>query len=370
MPNPAEVAQLGVAGVNFQDWESVWVQIRWKDGYPMFRFTAAEYATLPTLWTALQFKPNDFCQIILGGQLAITGVILTRQTSYDANNHVVELSGTSPTYFAANSSIDAKKSNFDNMSMQAIATKAAGDLGANVITVGLVNPKPFPQVQAQPGELLFDFLDKLARQRGAVMGSDHLGNFLLIGDHQSPIVQDLIEGENILKMQCIISIAMTSTEYSTSGQVSNASQVSPMMAALMAAHVPGSLIGVYRSIQTVLEHPASGVDDVMARAYYEQRFREGTVITAYVTVQGWLRDGKNLWRAGDAVYVSSPMAMLDLPMSIQTVTYQQDSASGTTTTLELVLPWLLGSKPYGTTPGDTPTQPGTEPPPADAVVST
>ena len=52
---------------------------------------------------------------------------------------------------------------------------------------------------------MFDFLDRIARMRGATLGSDHLGNLLLIGEHSNPIVQQLIEGQNILKMQCVIS---------------------------------------------------------------------------------------------------------------------------------------------------------------------
>jgi hypothetical protein len=50
-------------------------------------------------------------------------------------------------------------------------------------------------------------------------------------------------------------------------------------------------------------------------------------------------------------------------MKIQTATFTQDSKSGTTTTLELVLPWRLADKPFGTTtgPADTAPQP---PPPA------
>ena len=70
--NPAEIAQLGVANTKFEDWETVWVQHRWSDGWPLFRFTAAENATMPLSWINLQFKPGDACTITLGGQLAIT----------------------------------------------------------------------------------------------------------------------------------------------------------------------------------------------------------------------------------------------------------------------------------------------------------
>ena len=348
MPNPAEVAQLNVAGVRFEDWESVWVQHRWADGWPLFRFTAAEYSPMPAQWGALQFKPGDPCTIWLGGQLAITGIILTRQTAYDANNHQVELQGAGRTWAAGTSSVDAQKANFDNMPLQAIASKAYGELGVTVLPVGTVDPTPFQKCQAQPGELIFDFCDKLARQRGATLGSDHLGNMLLIGDHSNSVVQNLVEGQNIKKMQCVISNEMMANIYSALGQAANAETLGAAAAAQMRADVAsGAYKGYTKFLQTALEHPAMSPAEVQSRANYERQFRDGTQVTAHVTVQGWLRDGVNLWRCGDNVSVTSPMAMLDFVMKIQTLTFQQDNQTGTTTVLELVMPWKLSDKPFG-----------------------
>lgn len=358
--NPAEVAQLAVADVIFEDWETVWVQHRWSDGWPLFQFTAAENATMPVSWINLQFKPGNSCQIILGGQLAITGIILTRQTAYDANNHMVELSGAGRTWAASTSSVDAKDANFDNMPVQAIASKVYGKFGVAVEPIGSVDATPFTKCQAQPGELLFDFIDKLARQRGATLGSDHLGNMLLIGDHSYTPVQDLVEGQNIEKMQCVISNEMMASIYSALGQGSNAETLSASMAAKMEAEVTsGNYKGYSKFIQTVLEHPAMSPAEVQSRVAYEAQFRDGTQIRANVTVQGWLRDGVNLWRCGDDVNVMSPMAMLSFVMKIQTVTFQQDNQTGTTTVLELVMPWMLSDKPFGAldNPANAPSQP-------------
>jgi prophage tail gpP-like protein len=180
---------------------------------------------------------------------------------------------------------------------------------------------------------------------------------LLIGDHSYTPNQNLIEGENIEKMQCIISNEMMARVYSVLGQGANAETLAPAMAAQMRKDVTSGLYkGFYKFNQTVLEHPAMSIAEVNKRAYYELRFRDGTLIRAFVTVQGWLRDGKNLWRTGDDVYVNAPMAMINFVMKIQTCTFQQDNQSGTTTVLELVMPWMLADKPYGiaASPADVP----------------
>lgn len=346
--NPAEVAELQVNDVVSYDWKSVWIQHRWSDGWPLFRFTSAELVDMPTIWTALQFKPGDTCTITLGGQLAITGIILTRQTAYDAHNHEVELSGAGRTWAASTSSVDAKKANFDMMPLKPIADEVYGRFGVPVVAIGSIDATPFTKCQANPGELLFDFIDRLARQRGCTLGSDHLGSMLLIGDHSYTPVQQLIEGENIEKMQCVISNEMMASVYSSIGQAANAEQLNAMTAALMEAEVTSpNYKGPTKFIQVPLEHPAMSPGEVKSRAFYEARFRDGTLIRANVTVQGWLRDGVNLWRCGDDVWVTSPMAMLNFIMKIQTVTFQQDDQSGTTTELELVMPWMLADKPYG-----------------------
>jgi hypothetical protein len=92
---------------------------------------------------------------------------------------------------------------------------------------------------------------------------------------------------------------------------------------------------------TPAEQPVWSVSEIADRAKNEAVWNEGTIVTASVTVQGWMMASGTLWRAGDQVMVQSPMAMLNMALKIQTATFTQDRNSGTTTTLELVAPWLL-----------------------------
>ena len=88
--------------------------------------------------------------------------------------------------------------------------------------------------------------------------------------------------------------------------------------------------------------------EVDSRANYEKQFRDGTQIKKPTSPYkaGWW-DGVRPWHCGDDVTVFSPMAMLNnIVMKIQTITFQQDNQSGTTTELELVMPWMLSDKPF------------------------
>jgi len=349
MPNWREVAQLIVGSTVYEDWESVYVQHRWKDGWPTFRFTATEGGKLPFDWAKLQFKPGDVCTILLGGQLGVTGIITQRQVAYAATEHGVQLSGVGIQWAAATSSVPSKngQNNFDDQAITPIFTKVVSSVGGKPLVVGKPSGMKFENMQSQPGELVFDFLDRIARMRNAQLGSDHLGNLLLIGQYSPPITQDLWEGRNILKMQCIFSSEQLYNEYTLNSQAPVRDNRSQRDSAEVTVTVAGDLPGLFhRVLEIPAEHPSMSPPEALMRAQYEALARTGTKVTANVTVQGWLRDGQNLWTCGDGVRLYSPMCPLDLTMLIKTATFTQDNKGGTLTQLECVLPSMLGAEEY------------------------
>jgi prophage tail gpP-like protein len=346
MPKPQEIAVLEVNGQTFEDWESVFVQLREAESFSYFRFTAAERDPLfkqqgAPLWQKLQFKPGDECTITLAGQLAITGYIETRQVAYDANSHGVMLIGKSLTAGPARSSVDTKTGSFDKKNIVQVAQEVIAPYRAGLKVIGDVDLTPFDKLQNEKGELIWDFLERIARPRGVVMGSDAEGNFLLIGEHSSPVVTDLVEGRNIKSCQCIISHEHTYSGYQVDAQAPASDGNSGTDASEMTATVPGKVSLPYSKLITPAEHPVKSQQEVQDRAKYESIWHDGTEVSATIVVQGWLRDGASLWNTGDTVHVTTPMAMLDNDMKIATATFTQDSNTGTQTTLVVVIPELL-----------------------------
>jgi prophage tail gpP-like protein len=357
-----EQAVLRVAGIDFQDWETVWVQLRWAEDSSYFRFTAAERDTPPGMFAKLQFVPGDDCVIILGGTEVIHGKIETRQVAFDGTNHSIELQGKSYTAWPARSSVNSKTGNFDNMNFFQVATKVLSQFPIGVKVIGSLNPLPFDKLQNQPGEQVWDFLERIARPRGIVLGSDSFGNFLLIGDHSMPVVNtELIEGQNIKKMQYLIHKSFMYSEYKVIGQAAASDDNSGTQASQLEGSYGGS--GYLNSILiTPAEQPVKSVAEIMDRAKNEAKWHEGTKLEAHVTVQGWYRSESNLWWPGEDVYINSPMCPLDMTMKIKSATYEQSSSRGTETTLEFAMPWLLND--YNVTPPgkNQPAEPGVDAP--------
>lgn len=343
MPNPAEVAILRVRGVDFKDWESVWIQDRWGEPWASFRFTCAEREPIPRVWTDLQFKPGDTCQIILAGQPAINGVILERQVAYDATSHMVQLSGVGRTYGAARSSVLHPTNNFDGKDFETIAKEVLAPFGITPLTIGKPSKTPFKECQCQPGENVWDFLERLARVRRIVLGSDTDGHFLIIGDHAGQVVETLVEGINILKMQCILSIKEHFSVYRFLGaKPSHDEEHGSKTKEQSADAYGGKALQWFSIIITPAEQPTTQ-EELPERAQAEKQWREYTYVNATITVQGWLRTGGQLWKAGKEVSVKAPMAMLNEVLTILTVTFTQDRASGTLTTLECIDPRRVSS---------------------------
>jgi prophage tail gpP-like protein len=348
-PNPYEIATIITQYGEWTAWESVWVQHRWADSSALFRFTTAEFSPMPTQWENLKLLPGDYLHILLGGQLALKdGLIVERQVGYDAMSHSVQLSGKSLTWIAATSSVDPPRS-FDGMGIVDVAHALFDHYGVGVVTIGSPDNSPFKNLQSQPGEFNWDFLETHARPRGVVLGSDHLSNFLIIGDHANPIIATLQEGVNIKRMNCIISIENPYAIYGATaiGSAGSDDQWGSDISDLR-RYAPGQgpagrniLVPAPSSIQTV--------SDVQKMAHNEAKWSDGTKIQASVVVQGWMKPGTTqLWHAGDNVSVWSPMAVINNQiMKIQTVTFTQDRNTGTETTLDLVVPWLLNDKVKG-----------------------
>jgi prophage tail gpP-like protein len=365
---PPDVATLIVQGFNFQDWESVWVQLRWGYDSDLFRFTAVERDNPPGMFYRLQFVPGETCQINLGGIDVINGFIETRQVAYDATRHGVELQGRSQTNWPAKSSVNTKSGSFDGMTFTEVVKKVLQPFPVGAITIGTIDETPFDKLQAQKGEMIWDFLERIARPRGVLLSADSFGNFLLIGDHHMPVVNtQLIEGENIKKAQWLFKKEHVWQAYRVDAESAGGSNgISGEQASGdLTATVGGS--GQLNSILiTPAEQPVKSIAEVLARAKNEWLWHEGTLIEGTVTVQGWFRDKQNIWWPGDNVFVYSPMAPVNMMMKIQSATFTQDNANGTETTLELKQPWALkDSHPFNVdNPGataSTPTQTTVQP---------
>jgi len=348
----SEEAVLSVSGGTFKDWESVWVQHTWGDAYSLFKFTCAERDD-----QAAHFIPGDECEISLAGEIAIEGYILNRQVAYDAYHHGVQISGANKTFYASHSSIDSKTSSYDGKDFLTIAKEVLSKTDVPEFeTKGNIDKTPFKYAHNAPGEPIFHFLERYGRLRKIIVTCTKEGKFLFVGQGKNGGSQgELIEGQNILKMQCVISEAQQRSKYYVRNQINGSDAKNMENAARMQAIADGRLKKHYCIKIIPAEQGMYDNKELQTRCDTESMWTEAQQIQATIVVQGWQPGGSSsrggsggpLWTAGKDVKVKSPSALIDQDLSIQQVTYTQDNNHGSLTTLICVAPWgLNGSTKY------------------------
>jgi prophage tail gpP-like protein len=349
VPNPAEIAKLSVEGQDYQNFESVYVQLHFAEAFDFFRFTAVEPP---------QVQVGQQCTVELGGTPAITGIVTTRQVAYDGESHAVQLEGKSLTWLPAKSSIVNANTTFDGQGFQDVATKVLQQFNVKATFEGVDNT-PYQKLQVEPGENIWVFLERIARWRGIICGADSQGNFKFVGKNNSGSQGSLVEGQNILKMHCIFSIEAIYSIYLVNSQSPGTDGHSGPTASAQTAQQKGSL-KFYAPLLTPNEHCAYNQSECQSRVLNESIWNEGSQISAIVTCQGWQSDAGDLWKPGSTVHITSPMCPLDAEMAIQTATFTQDNSSGTLSILECVPPFLLkGQSSFNVNAPNAPVDPQT-----------
>jgi prophage tail gpP-like protein len=340
--NPNEIATLVVNGMYFSDWETVFVQHRWPDPEMTFRFTCAERDPVPELWSRLQFRPGDKCQIYLAGRLAFNGYILIRQVAYEANSHGVSLQGKSLPWELTGSILPDEGSggNFSG-DLTSIVTQVLAPTNVRLgEIVGTVDGTPFkPPVHFNQGETRWAFLERLARDRNVDLATNPQGNLVLVGPHGPRMSAVLIEGENIKSAQVVIDGQDKYNYLVVSGQRQPDDQTNgPAASEMRSKAVPPGPFTDFRTLLVPIEHPVWTQHEVDLRAQKEARW-SGEKIDADVVVYGWLDPSGNLWKVGTEVQFESPMVPMHQPMTLVVATFQQDSVGATRTSLHLWDTW-------------------------------
>lgn len=342
-PNPNEVAILTVNGVDYRDWETIMVRHALRD-VPAYhcRFTCSEILPIANNFSVMQIRPGDRCTVTLAGQPAFSGRVETRQVYYDSKRHHIEIQAAS-NMDVATASVIHSTMEWRDKTFQQIGQEVLNNLGINMVFEGGAAPsQKFPRASATPGENVQDFLDNLSRSLSQQTGvgisftSDPQENFVVV---MGPIGGDdeLVEGRNIIiGRELIYNPAMAGNAPVISQDFGTDKKRGAKVASVPFFNQSFETFGAATNAAvTVSEVPTSDNDMMKGRSTSEQLWQQGDQITVYATVYGWLRPSGGLWKRNQTVIVTSPMLIMDgQQLRLKSVTFTQDNATGTRTTLE------------------------------------
>ena len=334
-----EIATLKVRGQLYTNWTSVRVEQRVTQAFPVFQFECTEESPMPLQPWMLAFVPGDVVQVFVGGVPAVFGYITERHVGYDATNHGVRLIGTGDTIDLTNSMVPVEKlGNHDNKSWAQLFHEITAHLGTKLTSKNIDNT-PFEDIQILPGETIMTALERYARPRNIVIGSNATGGLLALGEHESVATGKLVESSNILRANAVTRDNMVYKKYTVLGQAKGSDKAWGAGQNQQKAELPGSST---RNKQSVVPMEISdSMHGVQRRVKMEHVFGEGSRLEAQITVQGWFKEegrSDEVWRAGEYYSVYSPSLILHGEVLGCSGCVYEQNAQGTTTTLTMVKP--------------------------------
>lgn len=275
--------------------------------------------------------PGDKAEIILGGEVLISGYIDEVSPKIDATSRGLQVTGRDKAGDLVDCS--AAGSEFNNMTIDAMAKILAKPFGIKFNKLTSVG-KAFHKITLSQGETVFEVLDKRARARGVLLVSNANGEVDIMKPGTIKATTALVEGKNILSASAKYDAKDRFSKYVVKSQVVEIDEEGTGGFEVMGSAKDEGVLR-YRPLILQAETQAETVN-ASARAQYEATVRAAKSATMTVNVKGFRQADGTLWKPNRLVSITAPS--IGVPeqrdMLITQVTYSLDD-SGTVCTLDL-----------------------------------
>lgn len=184
---------LRIGGLEYTGWTAVTITRSLEQVCDTFTLTLAER------WGGSddppQIRAGDACEVWCDDERVITGYVDDALPSYDAEQHAISVSGRSKVADLVDCGLAGRQWAQPQNLLQ-LARAVAAPFGITVRAETDVGA-PFPRPALEPGQTAFEFLEKLARQRGMRLISDASGALVIARTGTARVPDTLELGVNI-----------------------------------------------------------------------------------------------------------------------------------------------------------------------------
>lgn len=307
MSDPNRV-RLVVDGVEYSGWK----QVRIEAGIERAArsFTLAVTDKWPGADGARRIATGAKCELFVGADKVLTGFVDSVPVSFDASSVSVAVRGRSLTADLIDCSAMNVPGQWRGQKVEAIARALASQYG--VLVRADVDTGPvIADHQIQPGETVFESIDRMLTLRQLLASDDGDGALVLLSAASGGAAGTaLVEGVNILEADCPNDVAAVFSEYVCKGQrsASGDEELGPQ-----ATEVSGVAVsaGVRKRVLVLNQSGQADAAACKARAEYEAAIRMAKSRQVSVKVAGWRQADGSLWRPNQLVRVTSPTLGVD-----------------------------------------------------------
>jgi len=339
--------RLEVKGVQYDNFISASCEIRLDALSNTFSFEASLPEGEP-----LPFKGGDPVKVLVDGELALTGSIEIIEVTYNADNHVVTVSGRDKTGDLLDSSIDALADlRADNLTLKNVIETIIDNIGADITVIDNANPEPFNPAEdiASPeaGDNAFAFIEKFSRKRQVLLTSDANGNVVIEtnrGQTAEGSIQHIIgaSDNNVLASEFRFDTTGRFNIYKFASQLNpaalnSAGDTDPTSIVDQSGGVSDAEIRAGRQLILVAESPFSSTQDEK-RAKWELDIRRARGLIYSATVPGFRVGGDtgDLWKINRLYQIVDDYLGKQEPMLANSITFSIDVDNGRQTAIGFV----------------------------------
>lgn len=330
----SDVVTLKVGGQAFEGWTSVSVQKGIRNPAGAFNLDFAERVRAES--APLAIGRGDACEVLVGGEVVITGWIDKSSPGFDAGSRTLSVSGRDKAGDLVDCAALNKPGVWRGRTLTQIAQDLVSPFGLTVTAKADVGA-PFAQFALQQGETVWSAIERLTRFRGLLAAPTPAGQIELIQPGQRRADFALAQGENLLSGSAVHDDADRFSLYVLKGQSAGNDEVNGRAAAGPSAEVTDAGVRRYRPTLIVAEDQAT-LASLRARAGWEASVRSANASAITVEVQGWRAPDGKLWSADLVVPVRSTWLDVDRDLLIADVEFKLDANGGSVTRLSCAPP--------------------------------
>lgn len=348
---------LKVGGKSYSGWKTVRVSRSLEAICGSFDIGISENL-LPRNWVAeiddgLPIDVGNECTLVADGEILVTGYVDDVARSLDSRSHEASISGRDKTCDLVDCSAVHKQGMFKNRDLADIALALLEPFKIGLV-VNADHGEPFRRTKIEPGESVFELLDRLARMRGVLLTTDGAGNLVVTraglglsateaSTKLTRLGTSLNLGQNISTIRTERSQRDRYSKYIVKSQIPGDDNTDAGYNPKLLGVADNETVSRYRPLVMVSEHPGNAFE-LSRRAQWERGVREGRSTRITVSVAGWRHDD-GFWTPNRIVRLEARQLGIEgADMLIVSVAHTLDE-SGTRTEMSLTWPWAFDPLP-------------------------
>lgn len=267
-------------------------------------------------------------EIRVDDKTILTGFIDDILPELESDSAVFKLTGRSKTGDLIDCNRIDPPYTWKNINLNRIAKTICDPFGINVIFESASTGENFVEASIDHNETLFDFLDKLAKQRKLLMLTNTSGNLVFTTAGKERSHDSLIQGENIPKMQASFSFKNRFSHYRIKGQEKTVPSQSSWSSKSIAIYADAKDEQVKRYRPKMIT-ASTQIKTNIARDQiaWEAQIRAGRSTRFSINLPTWTQSNGDLWRENLVVYVKAPLFRIDGDYLIESIDYALEESS-------------------------------------------